>query len=113
MPYIGSLFGLSYPNSRGQARDSWKQRLHKAVQEYLSAGVKRAPMVFCLEDIHWGDPSSIELLRAICRGDSIRRLFLCLYRPPFALFPSHLLGTMGDTYREIRLQDLSHQKRWR
>ena len=107
MPYIGSLFGLSYPELEGASPDSWKQRLHKAVQEYLSAGVKRAPMVFCLEDIHWGDPSSIELLRAILSGGQHPALFLCLYRPPFALFPSHLLGTMGDTYREIRLQDLS------
>ena len=106
VPYIGSLFALTYPEIEGESPDSWKQRLHKAAQEYLSAVVNIAPTVICFEDIHWADPSSIELLRAILSGGRHPALFLCLYRPPFALFPGHLLGAMGDTYREIRLQDL-------
>jgi len=107
IPCIGSLFGLSYPELEGTSPDSWKYRLHKAVQELLSALVKRAPTVICLEDIHWADPSSIELFRLLLSEGRHPALFLCMYRPPFALFPGHLLGAMGDTYREIRLQDLS------
>jgi class 3 adenylate cyclase/tetratricopeptide (TPR) repeat protein len=107
IPYIGSLFGLTYPEIERTSPDSWKQCLHKAIQEYLSAAVRRAPTVFCLEDIHWGDPSSIELMRAILSGGRHPALFLCLYRPPFALFPSHMVGAVGDTYREIRLKPLS------
>ena len=63
--------------------------------------------MICLEDIHWADPSSIELLRAILSEGRHPALFLCLYRPPFALFPGHLGGAMGDRYREIRLKHLS------
>jgi class 3 adenylate cyclase/tetratricopeptide (TPR) repeat protein len=107
IPYIGSLFGLSYPELEGTSPDSWKYRLHKAVQELLSALVKRAPTVICLEDIHWADPSSIELFRILLSEGRHPALFLCMYRPPFTLLPGHLLGAMGDTYREIRLQDLS------
>src|SRR5512143_3906837 len=107
IPYIGSLFALTYPGIEGTSPDSWKHRLHKAVQEYLSAAVRRAPTVFCLEDIHWADPSSIELLRAILSGGRHPALFLCVYRPPFSLFPAPLRDAMGNTYREIRLQDLS------
>jgi len=107
IPYIGSLFGLTYPEIEGTSPDSWKHRLHKAFQEYLSAAVRIAPTVFCLEDIHWGDPSSIELLRAILSGGTHPALFLCLYRPPFTLFPSHMGGAVGDAYREIRLKHLS------
>jgi class 3 adenylate cyclase/tetratricopeptide (TPR) repeat protein len=107
IPYIGSLFTLTYPEIEGKSPDSWKYLLHKAVQEFLSVVVKRAPTVICLEDIHWADPSSIELLRAILAGGKHPALFLCLYRPPFTLFPGHLLGAMGDSYREIRLKDLS------
>jgi class 3 adenylate cyclase/tetratricopeptide (TPR) repeat protein len=106
VPYIGSLFALTYPEIEGTSPDSWKQGLHKAAQEYLTAVVNMAPTVICFEDIHWADPSSIELLRAILSGGRYPALFLCMYRPPFALFPGHLLGAMGDTYREIRLQDL-------
>jgi class 3 adenylate cyclase/tetratricopeptide (TPR) repeat protein len=107
IPCIGSLFGLSYPELEGISPDSWKYRLHKAVQELLSALVKRAPTVICLEDIHWADPSSVELFRLLLSEGRHPALFLCMYRPPFALFPGHLLGAIGDTYREIRLQDLS------
>lgn len=107
IPYIGSLFGLSYPELEGTSPDSWKYRLHKAVQELLSALVKRAPTVICLEDIHWADPSSIDLFRALLSEGRHPALFLCMYRPPFTLLPGHLLGAMGDSYREIRLQDLS------
>ena len=107
IPYIGSLFALSYPEIEGTSPDSWKYRLHKAVKEFLSAVVKSAPTVICLEDIHWADPSSIELLQAILSGGTHPALFLFLYRPPFALFPGHLLGDRGDSYREIRLHDLS------
>jgi tetratricopeptide (TPR) repeat protein len=81
--------------------------LHKAVQELLSALVKGAPTVICLEDIHWADPSSIELFRVLLSEGRHPALFLCMYRPPFTLMPGHLLGAMGYPYREIRLQDLS------
>jgi tetratricopeptide (TPR) repeat protein len=107
IPYIGSLFALTYPGIEGTSPDSLKHRLHKAVQEYLSAAVRIAPTVFCLEDIHWGDPSSIELLRAVLSGGRHPALFLCLYRPPFTLFPGHIRGAVGDRYREIRLKRLS------
>ena len=107
IPYIGSLFSLTYPEIEGASPDSWKQRVHKAFQEYLSAAVRIAPTVFCLEDIHWGDPSSIELLRAILSEGRHPALFLCLYRPPFALFPGPTGGAAGNTYREIRLKHLS------
>ncbi|MBF8258483.1 MAG: hypothetical protein HW377_857 [Actinobacteria bacterium] len=107
IPHIGSLFGLSYPELEGRSPDSWKYLSHKAVQELLSALVKRAPTVICLEDIHWADPSSIELFRVLLSEGRHPALFLCMYRPPFVLFPGHLLGAMGDLYREIRLKDLS------
>ena len=107
IPYIGSLFGLSYPEIEGTSPDSWKQHLHKAIREYLSAAVRMAPTVFCLEDIHWGDPSSIELLRAVLSEGRHPALFLCLYRPPFALFPGPMAVAAGNTYREIRLKHLS------
>jgi class 3 adenylate cyclase/tetratricopeptide (TPR) repeat protein len=107
IPYIGSLFALSYPEIKGTSPDSWKYRLHKAVKEFLSDVVKNAPTVISFEDLHWADPSSIELLRAILSGGRHPALFLFMYRPPFALFPGPLLGALGDSYREIRLQDLS------
>jgi len=107
IPYIGSLFALTYPELEGTSPDSWKHLLQKAVKELLSAMNKRAPTVICLEDIHWADPSSIELFRVILSEGRQPALFLCLYRSPFTLLPGHMLKAMGDSFREIHLQDLS------
>ena len=107
VPYIGSLYSLTYPEVEGVSPEFWKLGLQKAIQEILSALAQRAPTVICLEDLHWTDPSSLDLLRFILSGFRYPALFLCVYRPPFSLFTSHELSGMGKLYHEIRLQDLS------
>ena len=62
IPYIGSLYSLSYPEIEGVSPETWKERLHKAIQTIFSALTQRGPTVVCLEDLHWADLSSIELL---------------------------------------------------
>ena len=106
-PYVGSLYALSYPETQSVSPQFWKSRLYEAVQAILTALTQRAPAVICLEDIHWADPSSVELLRYILSDLKYPAIFLCIYRPPFGLFTSHQISAMGKQYQEIRLQDLS------
>ena len=107
IPYIGSLFSLRYPEIEGMSPDSWKYHLQKAAQEILSALTQRAPTVICLEDLHWSDPSSLELFRLLLTQTRHPVLFLCVYRPYINLFTGHQLGVFGDLYQEITLHDLS------
>jgi class 3 adenylate cyclase/tetratricopeptide (TPR) repeat protein len=107
IPYIGSLYAISYPEIEGVSPEFWKMKFHTGVQAIFSALTKRSPAVICLEDLHWADPSSIELLRLILKDLRLPALFLCAYRPPFNLFPAHQLAGLGHAYQEIRLQDLS------
>ncbi len=107
VPYVGSLYSLSYPEIEGVSPEFWKSRLQEAIQAILSGLTQRGPTIICLEDLHWADPSSIELLRTILTESRSPALFLCVYRPPFSLFTSHELGGLGKLYQEIRLQDLS------
>ncbi len=106
-PYIGSLYALSYPELEGVSPDVWKSRLHEAIRTIFSAMVQRAPTIVCLEDLHWADPSSLELLRFILSGRRYPALFLCVYRTPLSLFTSNEISAMGQSYQEIRLQELS------
>jgi len=106
-PYIGSLYALSYPEIEGVSPEFWRSGLLKAVQAILSALAQSGPTVICLEDIHWADPSSLDLLRSILSEFSHPVLFICAYRLPFSLFTSHQLGAIGKSYQEIKLQDLS------
>jgi class 3 adenylate cyclase/tetratricopeptide (TPR) repeat protein len=107
LPYIGSLYSLSYPEIEGVSPEFWRSGLLNAVQAILSALAQRGPTIICLEDIHWADPSSLDLLRSILLEFSHPVLFICVYRLPFSLFTSHQLGVLGKSYQEIKLQDLS------
>jgi class 3 adenylate cyclase/tetratricopeptide (TPR) repeat protein len=106
IPYLGSLYSLKYPEIENVSPEYWKAKLHEAVQMILSALTRRAPTVICIEDLHWADPSSVELLRNILSDFRYPAVFLCIYRPTFSLFTSHQAGTI-KSYQEIRLQDLS------
>jgi len=107
IPYIGSLYAISYPEIEGVSPEFWKMKFHEGVHAILSSLARRSPAVICLEDLHWADPSSIELLRLILKDLRLPALFLCAYRPPFNLFTAHELAGLSHVYQEIRLQDLS------
>jgi class 3 adenylate cyclase/tetratricopeptide (TPR) repeat protein len=107
VPYVGSLFSLSYPEVDDVSPEFWKARLKESIQVILSSLVQRSPTVILLEDLHWADPSSIELFRAILTEFRHPALLLCLYRPQFSLFSSHQSASLGEIYHEISLQDLS------
>ncbi|MGM0663145.1 MAG: adenylate/guanylate cyclase domain-containing protein [Thermodesulfobacteriota bacterium] len=107
IPYIGNLFSLRYPESENISPEFWKSKLKEGVIQILSALAYKAPTVFCLEDLHWADPSSLELLRNACMEIRQPAIVLCMYRPTFSLFTSHQSLSLGKIYQEIRLQNLS------
>jgi class 3 adenylate cyclase/tetratricopeptide (TPR) repeat protein len=107
IPYIGTLHSLSYQEIEGVSPDVWKSRLHAGVQSILSALTRRGQTVICLEDLHWADTSSTELLRFILKDFQLPAVFICAFRPPFSLFTSHQLTSLSKVYNEIKLQDLS------
>jgi len=107
IPYIGSLFSLDYPEIKNVSPEFWKAQLQKTVQTILSELAQRAPTVICLEDIHWADPSFLELIRMILSDYRKPIFFLCIYRPIISLFTSHQINALANPYQEIRLKDLS------
>ena len=104
--YIGSLYSIKYSEIENVSPEYWKARLYEAVQSILANLCKRSPTIICIEDLHWADPSSVELLRNILSDFRHPAVFLCIYRPKFNLFTSHQAGSI-QSYHEIRLQDLS------
>ena len=107
VPYLGSLYALPYPDLEQVSPELWKSRLKEAVQAILSGLAKSAPTIICLEDLHWADPSFIELLRFVLSEFKYPALFICVYRPGISLFTSHQLSGLKLQYHEIQLRDLS------
>ncbi len=106
-PYIGSLYSLSYPEIEEVSPEFWRSRLFEGMQAIVASLAKRAPTVFCIEDIHWADPSTLELLRHIFSSIKHPTAFVCVYRLPFSLFSDQEIRAMGKLYEEIRLRELS------
>ena len=107
IPYVGSLFALSYPDIEDVSPEHWKAQLQKAVQIILAALAQSAPTIVCLEDLHWSDPSFLELIRLLIPEFRDPVLFVCVYRPLISMFTGHQINYMNMPYQEIRLQDLS------
>jgi class 3 adenylate cyclase/tetratricopeptide (TPR) repeat protein len=106
-PYLGSLLSLNYPEAEGVSPEFWKSRLHRAVQAILQAQTQKAPTVICLEDLHWADTTFLDFLRSTHIQQRATAITLCIYRPPLKIFSRQEISLMGETYQEIRLQDLS------
>jgi len=107
IPYLGSLYSLHYLEVEDLSPAFWRSRLLEAAQSIISALAKRAPTIFLLEDLHWADPSFVELLRNTLLNIQQPAIVLCVYRPTFSLFMGYQLGGITEIYQEIRLQDLS------
>jgi class 3 adenylate cyclase/tetratricopeptide (TPR) repeat protein len=107
LPYLGGVLSLPSLGPGEINPDFWKIRLREAVLTFLSALVRRKPTIISLEDLHWADPSFLELLRFLLGTSSHPTLFLCAYRPPLKLISKEQLNHMLESYREVILKDLS------
>jgi class 3 adenylate cyclase/tetratricopeptide (TPR) repeat protein len=106
LPYLGEILSIPYLEEVDINPDAWKANLHMAFLTLMGALVRRAPTVIALEDLHWADPSSLELLRILVAKLNYPALFLCIYRPPLTIFSPDHIRAMEDSYQEVRLKDL-------
>jgi len=106
-PYVGSLYALNDTEVDNISPEDFKSRIQDSLQTIISSLAQKTPSVFLLEDLHWTDPSSVELLRRCLLEIRTPAIVLCVYRPPFSLFTSHQLQGIAKIYQEIVLQDLS------
>ena len=93
------LFAIEDANEASRDREGYQARLGHAVEALLSATSRRAPTIVCVQDLHWVDPSTITMLRAIVPALCQSILFL------FNSRPTDTAAIIGDRI-EILLSDL-------
>jgi len=106
-PLLSDVVGLSMPDS--DLTRSFDAKLRKASLEdllaaYLRARAQEAPLVVVLEDCHWIDELSRDLLAALARvSAALPVLFVLAYRP--AAEPGGGLGIGGHAgFSELALE---------
>src|SRR4051794_23637752 len=90
----------------GPALQDERYRAHRAVCELLESIAASAPLVLVLDDVHWADPASIDLLAALLRTPPAAPVLLALAARPRQL-PDRLAGALERAHRAGRLTRLA------
>ena len=116
LPFIASVAGLR-PSEAQRARlegiggDAMEKLILGAISRFLRRLAERGPVVVVLEDLHWADASSLELMASLLRLVVDHRiLFLAVLRPepPAALLRVREAAASLDSacYEETHLKPL-------
>jgi DNA-binding CsgD family transcriptional regulator len=82
--------------------------LFAAMQEYLATLASQLPLVVLLDDLHWADPASLDLLRVLARHlAGVPLLFLAAYRTDELTRRQSLYQFLPLLVRETRARRLA------
>jgi class 3 adenylate cyclase len=119
-PYLAHLLETPLDESAAQRLkylegEALHQRILQAVRQYLQAKTRQQPLVMVWEDLHWGDPSSLELLEFLLPlTQSSPLLLILIYRPAreqrIWAFHQRVKTRMGEAHRVITLSPLTYQE---
>jgi class 3 adenylate cyclase/predicted ATPase len=85
-PLIAPLVDIALPEERSAkfAPEELRRRQFAAVTAWYFAGARTQPAVLVFEDLHWADPTSLDLLRSLAeRGAQAPLLIVATARPEF------------------------------
>jgi tetratricopeptide (TPR) repeat protein len=81
-----------------------KERMMREMGDALSVFATTSPVVLLLEDLHWADPSSVDLLRHLCQRIGNQRLLIAgTFRPEDVERSNHPLKTYKPEMQAHRL----------
>jgi hypothetical protein len=88
-PFLGEVAGVSFPAAPGSPLQAARRdpalrgdRMRRAAEDWLGAECAARPVVLVLEDLHWGDGPTVEVIGSALRRLSERPLMvLALARP--------------------------------
>ena len=95
-PLIAPLVGIALPEERSAkfVPAELRRRQFVAVTAWYFAGARTQPAVLVFEDLHWADPTSLDLMRSLVeRGAQAPLLIVATtrpeFRPPWAMRSHH------------------------
>ena len=101
MVHIGlPLLDIPLPKQRtlNVAPDELRRRQLAALTNWVLAGARVQPVVLAFEDLHWADPTTLDVLRSIAERGALAPLFVVAttrpeFRPPWSMRSHH--GTIS------------------
>jgi predicted ATPase/class 3 adenylate cyclase/regulation of enolase protein 1 (concanavalin A-like superfamily) len=117
-PMLGNLLSVQFGNDwddrlKNADPQQIRYRTFMAIRDFFMALSKERPVILILEDLHWSDSLSIDLISLLMEALTLAPLFLvCVYRPEKEHKSWHL-GTIAsqkcsERYTELHLRELTH-----
>ena len=86
-PLLAPLVDIPLPPERvvqGLAPEEFRRRQLAALNNWMVAGARVQPVVLAFEDLHWADPTTIDVIKGIAERGALAPLFvLATTRPEF------------------------------
>lgn len=118
-PFVATLMGMKLSGRHaervnGIEGEALEKLIFKNIRDLLIKSTELAPLVVVIEDLHWADTSSIELLESLFRLAETRRiLFINVFRPNHPETSDRIIETIKEKLRvyyvEINLQPLNEK----
>jgi class 3 adenylate cyclase/predicted ATPase len=105
-PLLAPLVDIPLPEERAAklAPEELRRRQLAALTTWVLAGARSQPIVLAFEDLHWADPTSLELLQALAERGRAAALFVIAttrpeFRPPWSLRSHHSVISLSPLDR--------------
>ena len=100
IPLLAPLLDIPLPQDRAPtlAPEELRRRQLAALSNWVIAGAKVQPVVLAFEDLHWADPTTLDVLRGIAERGALAPLLILAttrpeFRPPWSMRSHH--GTIS------------------
>ena len=97
---LAPLLDIPLPKERlpALAAEELRRRQFAALTNWVMAGAQVQPVVLAFEDLHWADPTTLDVLRGIAERGALAPLFIVAttrpeFRPPWSMRSHH--GTVS------------------
>jgi len=102
LPPLLQLYDIEGSQGSSIDREAYRGRLLQSLRTLVQKLAERGPLVVSLQDLHWADPSTVDLLRQLAAEQLSGTMTLYNYRPEFSFHEGGI--------REIRLEELSDRE---
>jgi class 3 adenylate cyclase len=99
-PLLAPLLDIPLPTGRAPplSPEELRRRQLAALTNWVMAGARAQPVVLALEDLHWADPTTLDVLRGIAERGALAPLYIVAtmrpeFRPPWSMRSHH--GTIS------------------
>jgi predicted ATPase len=119
-PFVATLMGITLSDDyaervKGLEGEALQKLILKSLRDLLTRAAERKPLIIVMEDLHWADTSSLQLLESLFRlAETQSILFINLFRDGSSETGERIRNKVKERlpshYLEMELKPLNREK---